>query len=149
MKLTKLSIFCAAALLSVACNSNAPAPAAEAEAAVKTVIEAGEQAPLADPGQKNFGGMHADPKDTARINAERRHRMDEMNRLRTVSFEELSMSDPYHLSGSGNKDLLPDLVGRTYVEVEGPEHLGGSAQHHRHCWFLVGESWFCRCCRDS
>lgn len=105
MKLTKLSIFCAAALLSVACNSNAPAPAAEAEAAVKTVIEAGEQAPLADPGQKNFGGMHADPKDTARINAERRHRMDEMNRLRTVSFEELSMSDPY---------IYPDPETKTY-----------------------------------
>lgn len=105
MKLTKLSIFCAAALLSVACNSNAPAPAAEAEAAVKTVIEAGEQAPLADPGQKNFGGMHADPKDTARINAERRRRMDEMNRLRTVSFEELSMSDPY---------IYPDPETKTY-----------------------------------
>ena len=69
-------------------NTPATAPVAEVK-----VIEPGEQAPLANPGQKNFGGSH-NPTDTAAANAAMRARMAEMNTIRTIHFNDLSMSDP-------------------------------------------------------
>ena len=53
MKIKNLSLVALAALALASCGNNAPAPV-EAE---PVKIEPGEQAPLADPGQKNFGGM--------------------------------------------------------------------------------------------
>ena len=70
------------------------------------VILPGEQAPLADPGQKNFGGMiPSGPIDTAARNAAIRARMAEMNKIRTVHFNDLSMSDPF---------IYPDPETKTY-----------------------------------
>ena len=61
MKIKNLSLVALAALALASCGNNAPAPV-EAE---PVKIEPGEQAPLADPGQKNFGGMATGaPRDT-------------------------------------------------------------------------------------
>ena len=67
----------------------------------------GEQAPPANPGQRNFGGMRPanQNRDTTGMAAMMRARMAEMNRIRTLSFDELSMSDPY---------IYPDPVTKTY-----------------------------------
>ena len=64
-KTLKLMSFAAAAITAVACCNNQ-------KPAEKVVIEPGEQAPLADPGQKNFGGS-AIVGDTTGM-AERRRR---------------------------------------------------------------------------
>ena len=95
------ALLLAAALLASCCNrGNAPA---EAE---PVVIQPGEQAPLADPGQKNFGGMATGaPRDTTGMAARMRARMEEMNKIRTVHFNDLSMSDPF---------IYPDPVTKTY-----------------------------------
>ena len=91
MKIKTLTSLALAATVLAACGTNAPAPTATEP--VK--IEPGEQAPLADPGQKNFGGMATGaPRDTTGM-AERMRRMrEEQNRIRTVHFNDLSMSDP-------------------------------------------------------
>ena len=91
----------AAAVLAGCGTNNAPVPAQPDP--VK--IEPGEQAPLADPGQKNFGGSAMANRDTTGM-AERMRRMrEEQNRIRTVHFNDLSMSDPY---------IYPDPVTKTY-----------------------------------
>ena len=56
-------------------------------------IQPGEQAPLADVGQKNFGGFQNG--DTTGMAARRKAMMEAMNKIRTLSFDELSMSDPF------------------------------------------------------
>jgi hypothetical protein len=74
----------------------------------KVVIEPGEQAPLADPGQKNFGGsavIPSQPRDTAGMAERMRKMMEEMNKIRTVHFNDLSMSDPF---------IIPDPETKTY-----------------------------------
>ena len=93
MKIRTIMCYCLAAALFASCgNGNTPEPAVSAP--VK--IEPGEQAPLAAPGQRNFGGMATGaPRDTTGM-AERMRRMrEEMNKVRTVHFNDLSMSDPY------------------------------------------------------
>lgn len=57
------------------------------------IIQPGEQAPLADPGQNNFGGTHTT--DTTGLAARLAARRAAMNRIRTIPFDSLSMSDPY------------------------------------------------------
>ncbi|MCR5841663.1 MAG: glycoside hydrolase family 43 protein [Bacteroidales bacterium] len=77
----------------------------------------GEQAPPADPGQRNFGGMHTT--DTTGMAARMRARMAEMNRIRTVPFEELSMSDPYILADQATKTYyLTSSGGRMYKSTD-------------------------------
>ncbi len=90
----------------------------------------GEQAPPANPGQKNFGGMiSAAPRDTTGMAARMRARMAEMNRIRTVPFEELSMSDPYILADEATKTYyLTSSGGRMYKSKdlkmwEGPYNI--------------------------
>ena len=103
MRIRTILCYCLAAALFASCgNGNTPAPAESGP--VK--IEPGEQAPLADPGQKNFGGMATGaPRDTTGM-AERMRRMrEEQNRIRTVHFNDLSMSDPF---------IYPDPVTKTY-----------------------------------
>ena len=69
----------------------------------------GEQAPPANPGQRNFGGFQTRNRernrDTTGMAAMMRARMAEMNRVRTLTFDELSMSDPF---------IYPDPVTKTY-----------------------------------
>ena len=57
------------------------------------VVQPGEQAPLADPGQKNFGGsaiIPSQPRDTAGMAESMRKMMEEMNKISTVHFNDLS-----------------------------------------------------------
>lgn len=88
MKKTVIILMAAAVAIS-SCKNNCPAP----ETGRKT-IQPVEQAPPADPGQNNFGGTHS-PGDTTGQAARMKARLAEMNRIRTVSFAELQMSDPY------------------------------------------------------
>ena len=66
-------------------------------------IQPGEQAPLADVGQKNFGGFQNG--DTTGMAARRKAMMEAMNKIRTVPFDSLSMSDPF---------VYPDPETKTY-----------------------------------
>ena len=102
-KTFKLLLLASAAIIVASCCNNAQ----ESKPAVK-VVEPGEQAPLADPGQKNFGGsavIPSQPRDTAGMAARRKAMMEEMNKIRTVHFNDLSMSDPF---------IIPDPETKTY-----------------------------------
>ena len=101
MKLTKVTILAVIAVMAAACCNTQ-------QTAEKVVVEPGEQAPLADPGQKNFGGsavIPSTPADTAGMAARRKAMMEEMNKIRTVHFNDLSMSDPF---------IIPDPETKTY-----------------------------------
>ena len=97
---------------------------------VKKEIQPVEQAPRADPGQNNFGGtISAAPRDTTGM-AERMRRMrEEQNRIRTVHFNDLSMSDPFILADEATKTYyLTSSGGRQYrskdlVMWEGPYNV--------------------------
>lgn len=120
MNKNRLFLFTAAALLAVSCTNNAPAPAPE-------VVLPGEQAPLADPGQKNFGGSATG--DTTGRAARLKAMREEMNKVRTVHFNDLSMSDPYIYADEATKTYyLTSSGGRQYrskdlVMWEGPYNV--------------------------
>lgn len=104
MKQTKilLSAFAAlAALMLAGCNTS---PKQE-ETTAHEVVLPGEQAPPMDAGQNNFGGSAADRGDTTGRAARLKARMEEMNKIRTVHFNDLTMSDPY---------IYPDPETKTY-----------------------------------
>ena len=90
-----------AASLAAAAFSCADSNSAKEE--TRTIIEPGEQAPLADPGQNNFGGPVN--RDTTGWAARRKAMMEEMNRIRTQHFNDLAMSDPF---------IIPDPETKTY-----------------------------------
>ena len=104
MKQTKilLSAFAALAALMLAGCSTSPK---QEETAAHEVVLPGEQAPPMDPGQNNFGGSAADRGDTTGRAERLRQRAAEMNRIRTVHFNDLTMSDPY---------IYPDPETKTY-----------------------------------
>lgn len=66
-------------------------------------IEPVEQAPPADLGQNNFGGTHSN--DTTGRAARLKAMREAQNKLRTIPFSELSMSDPF---------IYPDPETQTY-----------------------------------
>ena len=119
----------------------------------------GEQAPPADPGQKNFGGMQMG--DTTGLAARMRARLAEMNRIRTVSFDELSMSDPfiypdpqthtYYLTSSGgrmwkSKDLKTWTGPYNIIDIQGLwlEKAGFAAAAEIHKigdWYYYAGTW--------
>ncbi len=127
LKLISLAAFSIVA--ASCCNNQQPAE--------KVVIQPGEQAPLADPGQKNFGGsavIPSQPRDTAGMAERRRRMMEEMNKIKTVHFNDLSMSDPfiipdpetktYYLTSTGgrlykSKDLIWWEGGYNVIDIEG------------------------------
>lgn len=129
MKKTSLiSAFALAALVS--CNSNQTAQVP----VTRPVITPVEQAPPADPGQRNFGGTHSN--DTtgraARMRAMRAMQQNQnqnRNQVRTVHFNELSMSDPYILADEATKTYyLTSSGGRMYkskdlIMWEGPFNI--------------------------
>ena len=86
----------------------------------------GEQAPLANPGQKNFGGGM--PADTTGFAAMMRARMREPE-IRTIHFNDLSMSDPYIFANPADRTYyLTSSGGRMYkskdlVMWEGPYNV--------------------------
>ena len=120
MNKNRLFLFTAAALLAVSCTNNVPAPAPE-------VVLPGEQAPLADPGQENFGGSATG--DTTGRAARLKAMREEMNKVRTVHFNDLSMSDPYIYADEATKTYyLTSSGGRQYrskdlVMWEGPYNV--------------------------
>lgn len=97
MRLPRFFLLGATALFVVSCATSSPVPED-----VTAIVQPGEQAPPAEPGQKSFG---APITDTAAFNAIRRARMAEMNKIRTVHFNDLTMSDPY---------IFPDAESQTY-----------------------------------
>ena len=104
MKQTKilLSAFAALAALMLAGCSTSPK---QEETTAHEVVLPGEQAPPMDAGQNNFGGSAADRGDTTGRAERLRQRAAEMNRIRTVHFNDLTMSDPY---------IYPDPETKTY-----------------------------------
>lgn len=76
---------------------------AQAQTTEKKKIVRGEQAPLADPGQRNFGGM-IPPGGTQGQQVPPRPRFPEP-KIQTASLDEISMSDPF---------IYPDTKSRTY-----------------------------------
>lgn len=99
MRLTILSIIGISSLLLIGCkttNSHSPGLAQE-------VVQPGEQAPYADEGQNNFGGFRRrDTSGAAPAPPRPRFRTPE---VKTVPFEELTMSDPF---------IYPDSETQTY-----------------------------------
>ena len=97
LKFISLAVF---AFLAVSCCNNAEKCKPEVK-----VVQPGEQAPLADPGQKSFGGLINPDRDTTGMAARRKAMMEERNRIRTIHFNDLSMSDPF---------IIPDPETQTY-----------------------------------
>ena len=100
-KTLKFISMAAFAVIAASCCNNQPV-------AEKVVVEPGEQAPLADPGQNNFGGsavIPSQPRDTTGMAERMRKMMEERNKIRTVHFNDLSMSDPF---------IIPDPETQTY-----------------------------------
>jgi hypothetical protein len=88
----------------VACNSMQPLTAQnKSQNEVKKQIVPGEQAPLANPGQNNFGGPRPAVGSGGQRPAVRQPRPEP--EIRTVSLDDISMSDPY---------IYPDEKNHTY-----------------------------------
>ena len=129
MRIIKFVILASmSALLLFSCKQNQSNPCEPSTE--RKVIEPGEQAPPANPGQNNFGGMISSaPRDTAGM-AERMRRMREaQNQIRTVHFNDLSMSDPFIYADEATKTYyLTSSGGRQYrskdlVMWEGPYNV--------------------------
>lgn len=109
-------------MLTVACTQQ-PAP----QLVEKEVIEPVEMAPPADAGQNNFGGTHST--DTVGRAARLKAMREAMNTVRTVHFNDLSMSDPYILADAAtNTYYLTSSGGRMYkskdlIMWEGPYNI--------------------------
>lgn len=88
------------ATLASCTQGNGEAPQAKPE---RAKIDPVEQAPPADAGQNNFGGTHSN--DTTGRSARLKAMREAMNRLRTIPFDSLQMSDPF---------IYPDPETQTY-----------------------------------
>ena len=145
----------AGTLALASCGNNPDSATAQQTAGHKTVLP-GEQAPPMDPGQNNFGGSAADRGDTTGRAERLRQRAAEMNRIRTVHFNDLSMSDPfiypdpetktYYLTSSGgrmwkSKDLVMWEGPYNVIDLSGTwcEHAGGPAAAEIH---KVGDYYY-------
>ncbi|MFA7183215.1 MAG: glycoside hydrolase family 43 protein [Bacteroidales bacterium] len=87
MRLLAFSIIGITSLLLIACKPNT-----HSDVKVSEIIKAGEQAPYADPGQKNFGGFQR--RDTTGKAPAPRPKF-QMPEVKTVHFNDLIMSDPF------------------------------------------------------
>jgi hypothetical protein len=87
MRSLVFSITAVSFLLLAACNTNS-----HSEGKVPEIIQPGEQAPFADPGQRNFGGFRR--RDTTGKAPAPRPRF-QMPEVSTVHFNDLVMSDPF------------------------------------------------------
>ncbi|MFA5287721.1 MAG: glycoside hydrolase family 43 protein [Bacteroidales bacterium] len=97
MRLSAFSIIGFTFMLLIACNSKKPS-----EVTIKAVIQPGEQAPFADPGQRNFGGFQR--RDTTGKAPVSRPKF-QMPEAKTVHFNDLIMSDPF---------IYPHIETQTY-----------------------------------
>jgi hypothetical protein len=87
MRLLAFSIIGITSLLLIACKPNT-----RSDVKISEIIKAGEQAPYADPGQKNFGGFQR--RDTTGKAQAPRPKF-QMPEAKTVHFNDLIMSDPF------------------------------------------------------
>jgi len=87
MRLLAFSIIGITSLLLIACKPNT-----RSDVKISEIIKAGEQAPYADPGQKNFGGFQR--RDTTGKAQSPRPKF-QMPEAKTVHFNDLIMSDPF------------------------------------------------------
>lgn len=87
MRLLAFSIIGITSLLLIACKPNT-----RSDVKISEIIKAGEQAPYADPGQKNFGGFQR--RDTTGKAPAPRPKF-QMPEAKTVHFNDLIMSDPF------------------------------------------------------
>ncbi|MBO7598126.1 MAG: hypothetical protein J6T70_13895, partial [Bacteroidales bacterium] len=98
------TILAASLMLCVGCaNNGGQTTPTTTTAPQPQTIQPGEQAPLADIGQKNFGGFQNG--DTKGMAARRKAMLEAMNKIRTVPFDSLAMSDPF---------VYPDPETKTY-----------------------------------
>ena len=112
MKKINIIIAAAAPLLVASCMNNSQSTTETQVVKDNNVIvnvPRGEQAPPANPGQRNFGGMMPMGGNANRQRTQRPAQMPTMQRptpqVRTVSLKELSMSDPF---------IYPDPETKTY-----------------------------------
>lgn len=96
----KIEMICAIAISALAIMS-CSGKKSDVQETKCPVIEPGELAPPADPGQKNFGGSVASRKDTSLARAHAREF--KLPVPQEVSFENLSMSDPYIFADEATK----------------------------------------------
>ena len=111
MKKNQLTVISLAALGSLVACTTQPKEETAAVRPERVPIQPVEQAPPADLGQNNFGGMHTN--DTTGRAARLEARRKAMNTIRTIPFDSLSMSDPfiypdpetkiYYLTSSGGR----------------------------------------------
>jgi hypothetical protein len=87
----------------IVCNWETTVAQNQLKSEEKKKLIPGEQAPLADPGQKNFGGMRPSVGVPGQQRPPRPPRPDP--KIRTVSLDSISMSDPY---------IYADLKTHTY-----------------------------------
>lgn len=85
------------------CNTNQPSTNQSLQTEVKKEVVRGEQAPFADPGQRNFGGPRPPAADGEERPPVRPPRPEP--EIKTISFDEISMSDPF---------IFPDEKSQTY-----------------------------------
>ena len=86
-------------------------PAVQSQVAEKRQVVPGEQAPRANPGQRNFGGMRPPTGSGTQPSQPRPPRPEPT--IQTISFDDISMSDPfiypdeetntYYLTGTGGR----------------------------------------------
>ncbi len=96
-------------LLLSSCNTNQTSTTEEQQTEVKAKVVPGEQAPPANPGQRNFGGNLAAGGERPPMPRTPRPEPE----IKTIPFEEISMSDPfiypheetktYYLTGTGGR----------------------------------------------
>lgn len=103
MKKNQLTVISLAALGSLVACTTQPKEETAAVRPERVPIQPVEQAPPADLGQNNFGGMHTN--DTTGRAARLEARRKAMNTIRTIPFDSLSMSDPF---------IYPDPETKTY-----------------------------------
>jgi len=124
MKLYPFLATAASVMILSCCTTNQSTPVQE-----KKVIEPVEQAPPAHPGQNNFGGNISANRDTTGMAARMKAMREAQNQIRTVHFNDLSMSDPYIFADEATQTYyLTSSGGRQYrskdlVYWEGPYNV--------------------------
>ncbi len=159
MKTLSISVLAAACFMATLVTWGCGKPAAAQEhTRVKHPAVPGEQAPPAAPGQKNFGGPIPAPGAAGRKPAFGAPRPEPQ--IRTVSFEDLSMSDPfiyadgksrtYYLTGTGgrlyeSKDLETWTGPYSIIDLEGTwmegNFVAAAEIHHIGDRYYLAGTW--------
>ncbi|MCQ2147706.1 MAG: glycoside hydrolase family 43 protein [Bacteroidales bacterium] len=118
MKTKNLLIAGAFAAFSAIALNSCSGSSSEVGQSQRTPIAPVEQAPPADPGQNNFGGS-ANVGDTTGMAARMKAMREAANKIRTVHFNDLSMSDPFIYAEPETKTYyLTSSGGRMYKSTD-------------------------------